>query len=290
MFGCESPEQGQVFALAILCENMTPIEIAKKYHIIQGRLTKRADAMLAEFREAGGKHRVLERTSDVAEIELLKDGESNRFRFTFAEAQQEKFPFGKDGKTLKDNWATPRGRMQMLWARVVSDGIRCVAPEVVAGTYTPEEMKDVDVDERRSLPAGSVTIAPMGMPGDAAVPAGGEVIDAEFQHVVETAAAEASAVQPITDFERDMADVNRPSTEPQEKVNIGQEIFAEPTNGDGFATAAHLADIRELIMLTKMPYEAQEAAMKKRRIQAWRNMTVEQAEEFIAALRSRLPS
>ena len=84
--------------------------------------------------------------------------------------------------------------------------------------------------------------------------------------------------------------MDRPSTEPQVTAKVGQEIFAEPTNGDGFATAAHLADIRELIMLTKMPDEAQEAAMKKRRIQAWRNMTVEQAEEFIAALRSRLPS
>jgi hypothetical protein len=279
MFGCESAEQGQVFALAILCENMTPIEIAKKYHIIQGRLTKRADAMLAEFREAGGKHRVLERTSDVAEIELLKDGESNRFRFTFAEAQQEKFPFGKDGKTLKDNWATPRGRMQMLWARVVSDGIRCVAPEVVAGTYTPEEMKDV-------LPAGGVVAATVAVAvestaADAA--AMEEIIDAEFQHAIESAATQSAA-------ERDLGDMDRPSTEPQVTAKVGQEIFAEPTNGDGFATAAHLADIRELIMLTKMPYEAQEAAMKKRRIQAWRNMTVEQAEEFIAALRSRLPS
>jgi len=283
MFGCDSVEQGQVFALALLCENMTPIEIAKKYHIIQGRLTKRSDAMLAEFREAGNRHRIVERTSEVAEIELIsKDGESNKFRFTFEEAQQEKFPFGKDGKTLKDNWATPRGRMQMLWARVVSDGIRCVAPEIVAGTYTPEEMRD-------ALPAGSAMVS---MPDASATTAegganeageliGGEIIDAEFQHVVESAA------------ERDLGNMNRSATEPQvadPPGPSGQEIFAEPTDGNGYSTAEHLRQIRELVMALRIPIEGQEAILAKRKAKVWRNLTVAQANELIAALKERLPS
>ena len=49
----------------------------------------------------------------------------------------------KDGKTYKDNWATPRSRMQMLWARVVSDGVRTMAPEICSGIYTPEETADI---------------------------------------------------------------------------------------------------------------------------------------------------
>ena len=43
---------------------------------------------------------------------------------------------------LKAKYSTPRARMQMLWARCVSDGVRVVAPECVQGIYTPEETSD----------------------------------------------------------------------------------------------------------------------------------------------------
>lgn len=35
-----------------------------------------------------------------------------------------------------------RARMQMLWARCVSDGVRTVAPQCCCGIYTPEETDD----------------------------------------------------------------------------------------------------------------------------------------------------
>jgi hypothetical protein len=298
MFGCESPEQGQVFALALLCENMTPIEIARKYHIIQGRLTKRADAMLAEFREAGGRHRVIERTSDVAEIELIdRNGEKNRFRLTFEEVKQEKFPYQKDGRTFKDNWSTPRGRMQMLWARVVSDGIRCVAPEIVAGTYTPEEVRDLS-------PVASPIVAiadafPATTTATEAKVTEAAIVDAEFETAVEMAAQQSQpqqsqpqhATQPdgLSMAERDLAGYDQPA----EDVLAGATTkadFAEMSKGEGFATKEQLADLRELILLTRMPYEAQEAALKKRNCQTWRNLTEQQAGELISILRAKLPS
>lgn len=143
MFGCQNPSQGKVLAMACLCENKSPVEIARKYHIIEGNLSKKADAMLAEFREKGGKHELNCRTPDKAEIELAIDGQVQTFSLTWTEAQQEPFVFTKQRK-IKKNWATPRARMQMLWARVVSDGVRVMCPEVVAGTYTPEEIADFD--------------------------------------------------------------------------------------------------------------------------------------------------
>lgn len=141
MFGCANESQGKVLAMACLAENENPIAIARKYHIIQNNLSMKADAMLAELRARGGKHRVIERTSDVACVEITYDGQTYQERMTWEDAQQERYILAKDG-TLKDNWATPRGRRQMLWARVISEAVRTVAPEIVAGTYTPEETRD----------------------------------------------------------------------------------------------------------------------------------------------------
>ena len=55
MFGAETKEQGIILALQCMVEKKPPLEMAKNYHIIQGKLSKRADAMLADFRKAGGK-------------------------------------------------------------------------------------------------------------------------------------------------------------------------------------------------------------------------------------------
>lgn len=146
MFGCANKQQGRVLAMAVVAENKSPIELARVYHIMDGKLSMRSDAMLAEFRARGGKHRQIQRDADAAEIELSMDGEAQRYRLTWIEAQQEPYVWGKSdakgNRAIKYNWSTPRSRMQMLWARVVSDGVRAMAPEVVAGYYTPEEIDD----------------------------------------------------------------------------------------------------------------------------------------------------
>lgn len=141
MFGCANEAQGKVLAMACLAENENPIQIARKYHIIQNNLSMKADAMLAELRARGGKHKVIARTSDEACVEITYDGQTYRESLTWEDAQKERYVYGKDGQP-KDNWATPRGRRQMLWARVISEAVRTLAPEIVSGTYTPEETHD----------------------------------------------------------------------------------------------------------------------------------------------------
>lgn len=174
MFGCSNVAQGQVLAMACLAERTNPININRRYHLIGGKLSMRADAMLAEFRAKGGKHKVLQRTSDVAEVELTYDGNKERFKFTTEEAKLEPFFWAKRD-VPKDNYATPRGRMQMLWARVISDGVRTMCPEVVAGCYTPEDMGhesepgDVVVDAEFTVSPSSDP-APTSTPTTAATP------------------------------------------------------------------------------------------------------------------------
>lgn len=176
--GCQNEYQGNVLAMTCLAKNYDPMSIAERYDIIQGRLSKKADAILAEFRSLrGGRHKVIERTSEAAEIELRIEGEVERFRLTWEEAQLEPFTKGKNGQ-VKDNYATPRKRMQMLWARVVSDGVRAVAPEVIAGYYTPEEIDDMDNDG--GIPTAVVTASPASTPPSGSSDQTPEAEDAEY--------------------------------------------------------------------------------------------------------------
>ena len=41
--------------------------------------------------------------------------------------------------------------MQMLWARVVSDAVRCVCPQANQGSYAPEEVEDFGDDSRGNV-------------------------------------------------------------------------------------------------------------------------------------------
>jgi len=144
MFGCREPGQGVVVALTCRMRGIDPIEFQATYNIIDGTPSMRADAMLARFGELGGSYKMIERTPARAEIHVTyREHDKERFSLTWEEAQAEPFTKKKDGG-IKTNWKTPRARMQMLWARVVSDAIRVVAPEVNHGTYTPEEVADFD--------------------------------------------------------------------------------------------------------------------------------------------------
>lgn len=152
MLGVKTPAQGQTLLLACVCENKTPFQLMREYHVMEdGKLTQRADAMLAKFRAMGGEYKIVQRDDGGAAIELTFRGNTEKFSLSWEEAQLEPFVWNKKGE-LKINYATPRARMQMMWARVVSDGVGTLAPEVRAGLYTPEEMQDADDDVGR-LPA-----------------------------------------------------------------------------------------------------------------------------------------
>ena len=158
MFGCKTEAQGHVLAMHCVMEGQSPLTIMQTYHFIEGKLSMRADAMLGRFITDGGSYEVIQRTPECAEI-LAKSREARStkeeskgvtFKLTWEEAQKEPFVRTKAG-TIKDNWNTPRVRMQMLWARVASDMVRTLAPHVVCGAYTPEELEDDP-----ALPAGVI--------------------------------------------------------------------------------------------------------------------------------------
>jgi len=135
MFGAQTLEQGIILALQCMVEKKPPLEMAKNYHIIQGKLSKRADAMLADFRKAGGKFIFAD----------LKNPTIQKAKVTFEDYKDFAVEYSiDDAKTAgvynaKGAWVKYPGAM--LRARLVSETLRAIAPEIVTGVYTPEELE-----------------------------------------------------------------------------------------------------------------------------------------------------
>ena len=163
MFGCGNADQGKLLALACMCERRNPVEMSRTYHIIEGRLSMRADAMQAAFLSAGGRVQWVETTAEICRAkfthpEFAPDGVE--VAVTMKELNDGGVTQGKDGiKSVYRKF--PR---QMLRARVISEAIRMIMPQIVAGVYTPEEVGDVHVIDA-ALPMPMLSIA------DAAPPA-----------------------------------------------------------------------------------------------------------------------
>ncbi len=126
-------------------EGLHPAKAVQEYHIIQGRPALKADAMLARFQAAGGKVKWTSMTDQRVAGEFSHaQGGSVEIDWTIEMAK-------RAGLTKNPTWNQyPRA---MLRARCISEGIRTVYPGVTVGTYTPEEVQDMD-------PAPTVRQAP----------------------------------------------------------------------------------------------------------------------------------
>lgn len=266
IFNCENVAQGEVFAMECLARREPPLSLAERYHVIFGKLSMKADAMLAGFYELGGKHRQLSRTGDLASIELTIGGQTQAYSLSWEEAQQEPFVYeGKDadvikaleskGKlAIKAKYRTPRARMQMLWARVVSDGVRAMCPQVNCGRYTPEEIDDI--------------------PGAASGNGEPEWQGARTPSQASPAPAEADE---IVDVESEVA-----ATEPTGPVDAAVEPVA------GACSAAQSDAIKKLWGQLNAAPEQREKMLASRRVTSTRQLSADQANELIGKLAARL--
>lgn len=132
LFGIKTPDQALALMAISAAEGMHPAIAARDYHIVQGRPTLKADAMLARFQTAGGIVRWTEYTDQrvTGVFSHPSSPEPVTVTWTMDMAVTAKL-------TGKDVWRQyPRA---MLRARVVSEGIRTIYPGVCVGVYTPEE-------------------------------------------------------------------------------------------------------------------------------------------------------
>lgn len=159
LFGCDRAEQGQALMLICMSERKSPTEILRNFDIVEGKLRKKALAILAEFRQRGGKHKWLADGSDgqAAEIELTFEGQTIKSRFTMDDARRANASF-KQGSA----WVKTPGNM--LRARAASNGVAMLCPEVVAGSEeeaenTPAPAAPLDLTPRTVAPATAPTPA-----------------------------------------------------------------------------------------------------------------------------------
>jgi hypothetical protein len=144
--GAKTPEAALALMLLAQAEGIHPMQAMRRYHVIDGQPSMRADAMLASFQAAGGRV-TWRRTDDQAceaAFEAPTVGAPVVITWTLEDAK-------RAGVAGKGNWTKyPR---QMLRARVISEGVRAVMPGVVVGIYTPEEVADFDAGPRAARPA-----------------------------------------------------------------------------------------------------------------------------------------
>lgn len=156
LFGAKNPAEG--LAIVAMCQQkrISWMDFMQNFHMIQGRIAKKTDAILADFHRMGGKHEIISRTPEVAEAKFTLGKATYDSKVSWEDCKLEPFVYnGKESDVLalmerglhdrlviKAKYRTPRSRMQMLWARCVSDGVRVVSPECVQGIYTPEETED----------------------------------------------------------------------------------------------------------------------------------------------------
>lgn len=159
--GTRNPGEGFLVIASARQMGISLVEFQQKFHFRQGRFSMAAHAILAEFEARGGKFEMVCRTPEKAELRLVKNEKTYNFAITWEECKEEPFiyagneleqlaelkkPFDK--RKLKNKYSTPRSRMQMLWARLVSDSVATIDPAARLA-YTPEETEDI-IDAKES--------------------------------------------------------------------------------------------------------------------------------------------
>lgn len=209
MFGCANVDQGRALAFGFLTNKLDPFSWKARHHIIGGSITMSAEAMLADFRTGGGEHTIISRTPERAAVELRHGKKKQIFEFTWAQAQTEDYVWNSEAAKdhrkrylpdkslnylmLKDNYKTPRRRMQMLWSRVIADGVGAMMPEVSSGRQTPEELGVISSDIQA------------------------DVIDAEFEVVPPSTADNAAATEAASDA---AATADHPAAPPSDEIAV----------------------------------------------------------------------
>lgn len=135
LFGMKTPDQVLALMLIAQANGQHPAAAARDYDIIQGRPSKKAEAMLRDFLQAGGSVQWHELTDKVASATFSHpQGGSIKIDWDMPRAKTA----GLAGKDMYSKW--PR---QMLRSRCISEGVRTVFPVATGGMLVPEEVHDM---------------------------------------------------------------------------------------------------------------------------------------------------
>jgi len=145
LFGVRTVPQALTLMWLAQAEGRHPVLAARDYHIIEGKPSKTAEAMMRDFLSARGTVEWHELSDAVADATFSHPhGGEVRIHWDMERARKAGL-LGRKG----DMWGKyPR---QMLRSRVVSEGIRTVGPMATSGLYVPEEVGDYEPRRPRGM-------------------------------------------------------------------------------------------------------------------------------------------
>lgn len=151
LFGSRDPNAVLTLCLLAQAEGQHPAVVFRDYHIIQGKPAKKADAMLRDFINSGGKVEWHTLSDECADATFTHPSGSARIDWTLERA--------KKAQLTTAMWSKyPR---QMLRSRVISEGVRTVFPGATSGLYEVDEVRDMVAENvTHDAPAETVEAAP----------------------------------------------------------------------------------------------------------------------------------
>jgi len=140
LFGMKKPDEVLALMLVAQANGQHPAAAARDYDIIQGRPSKKAEAMLRDFLLAGGQvewHSYTDNKCDAT----FSHPQGGSVRVDWDMARVKKAQISNTAMYQK----YPRN---MLRARCISEGVRTVYPVATGGMYAPEEAEAMPRVER----------------------------------------------------------------------------------------------------------------------------------------------
>lgn len=136
LYGIKIPEQWIALMLVANAEGKHPCIVARDYDVIQGRPSKKSEALMRDFLSAGGSVK-WNRLDDECADATFSHPQGGTVRITWDMARAT-----KAGLAGKDNWK--KGQRRMLSARCISEGVRTICPDATSGLPIPEEAADFE--------------------------------------------------------------------------------------------------------------------------------------------------
>jgi hypothetical protein len=258
LFGTKTVEQALTLMLLAQAEGLHPAIAARDYHIIEGRPSLKADTMLARFLGAGGKVEWHTLTAEKAEATFSAPGaQPLRMDWTIEQARTA-------GLVRNNRDGSPGTWMRyprpLLRSRLISEAIRTVMPQVIAGIHTPEEL--LDEPELRDVTPPRDTPTDPGKPAQEITEA--ELVDKETVEIKSAARTE----QPTLELSGDQ---QQPETQMDEKalhdhlanIDAAATLDELKTAHAKAYTAAHAAGDGKALLRFEVAKKAQKYRLTK---------------------------
>ncbi len=121
---------------------LQPMQALNNIDIIKGKLCLNAKTMLSLMIRAGIQYEILESTDKICRMKFSRGTMNIEVSYSMEEA--------KAAGLIKEGSGWMKYPSDMLFARCISRASRRIAPDVIQGLYTPEEMEELEIRNIRN--------------------------------------------------------------------------------------------------------------------------------------------